>query len=235
MAEVTVSGVSKSFGADKAVDEVTIHFADGGFYALLGPSGSGKTSLLNLIGAIDEPSSGRVLIDGIDLAGMSDDERAALRLNRLGFIFQHFNLVPVLNAIENVELPLLFHDLPATERRERARSALKNVGLGDRLHRRPAELSGGEQQRVAIARALVTRPAVLLADEPTGNLDSDRAAQILTLFKDLNEQQGITIVLVTHEMSFAAYATRHIVFRDGRIISDDAVSDRSQAAEVGAL
>ena len=196
----------------------------GSFYALMGPSGSGKTTLLNLIGGLDQPDSGEVFVDGEDLAAMTNQELAQWRADKVGFVFQGFNLLPVLTALENVELPLQLTPLSKAQRREQARRALNLVGLGDRESHRPRELSGGQEQRVAIARALAMDPTVILADEPTGDLDRDSAEQVLQLLERLNQEMGKTILMVTHDPLAAEHA-RHIVHLDkgrlGRIAENE--------------
>ncbi len=193
----------------------------GEFVAIMGASGSGKSTCMNTLGCLDKPTSGTYWLDGIDTAGMTSDQLAEVRNKKLGFVFQGFNLLARTTALENVELPLIYAGLSAAERHQRAKEALERVGLGDRISHTSAQLSGGQQQRVAIARALVNQPAVILADEPTGNLDSTTTHEIMQLFTDLN-QQGITIVMITHEPEVAEYASRRITFRDGAIISDTA-------------
>jgi putative ABC transport system ATP-binding protein len=200
-----------------ALRGVDLSIARGEFVALVGPSGSGKSTVLNLIGGLDRPTSGQVWINGTELS--ESDERTLTRHRRqhVGFVFQSFNLLPRLTAEENVALPLMFGDVPEKERRERARALLERVGLGQRLAHRPTELSGGEQQRVAIARALVGQPALLLADEPTGNLDTTTGAEIMALLKELNQEGGLTLVVVTHDPEVAAFADRVVTLRDGRV------------------
>jgi putative ABC transport system ATP-binding protein len=189
------------------------------YVAIMGPSGSGKSTLMNLIGCLDTPSAGEYWLNGTAVSGMTDDDLARIRNREIGFVFQTFNLLPRGSALHNVELPLIYAGVHARDRRARALSLLERVGLADRAHHRPAELSGGQRQRVAIARALVNSPAILLADEPTGNLDSQTSAEIMALFDEL-QGDGQTIILVTHEHDIAAYAHRVITLRDGRIESD---------------
>lgn len=207
----------------KALDGLTLSIADGEFVALLGTSGSGKSTLLNLIGGLDQPTSGSLRVGGKDLASLSRDELSLHRRHTVGMIFQSFNLVPTMTAAENVSLSLMFAGVPRAERITRASSLLESMGLGGRQHHRPKELSGGEQQRVAVARALANRPPLLLADEPTGNLDSRTSTEIMDLIKTLNERDGKTIVLVTHDAALAAtYARRTVTMLDGHVISDTA-------------
>jgi putative ABC transport system ATP-binding protein len=203
-----------------ALRGVSFGIARGEFVAIMGPSGSGKSTLMNLLGCLDTPSAGQYFLDGLPVEQIERNLLAAVRNRKIGFVFQQFNLLPRQNAQENVALPLVYlGGVPTSERMARAKEMLELVGLGDRLHHRPKELSGGQQQRVAIARALVTRPALLLADEPTGNLDSHASSEILALFEQLN-RQGITIVLVTHEPDIAAHAQRVLTVRDGLLDSD---------------
>ncbi|MCL7391541.1 MAG: ABC transporter ATP-binding protein [Thaumarchaeota archaeon] len=202
--------------ATPALRGITLKIMDGEFVAIVGPSGSGKSTLLNMIGALDRPTEGRVLIDGIDINKLSDDGLAELRNKKIGFIFQTYNLLARISVLRNVELPLIVRGTPAQVRRKKALSALEEVGLRDKALNKPTQLSGGEQQRVAIARALVSDPKILLADEPTGNLDSANAKLIAELFSKLN-QKGRTIVMVTHNMAIASYAKRIIYLRDGMI------------------
>ncbi|HEU4562269.1 MAG TPA: ABC transporter ATP-binding protein [Longimicrobium sp.] len=206
------------------------------YVAIMGPSGSGKSTLMNLIGCLDTPTSGEYILNGNRVAGMDDDQLARVRNREIGFVFQTFNLLPRSTALENVELPLVYGGVGAKERRERAATALKSVELGDRLDHRPNELSGGQRQRVAIARALVTRPSIILADEPTGNLDSRTSEEIMTLFERLHAE-GQTVIMVTHEPDIAAHAHRVVTLRDGVISSDETQhgARRHQADEVPAL
>ncbi|MBI4518724.1 MAG: ABC transporter ATP-binding protein [Deltaproteobacteria bacterium] len=204
----------------RALSGVAVDIAAGEFVAIMGASGSGKSTFMNILGCLDRPTRGSYRLGGTDIATLSADERATIRNRQLGFVFQNFNLIARTSAIENVELPLYYGDTPLGEQRQRARAALAAVGLSGREAHLPNQLSGGQQQRVAIARALVNRPTVLLADEPTGNLDTQTSAEILELFRRLNQEQGITVVLVTHELEIAAYAGRVITFRDGEIVSD---------------
>ncbi|WP_116951352.1 ABC transporter ATP-binding protein [Jiangella endophytica] len=204
-----------------ALDGLSLTVGRGELVAVMGPSGSGKTTLLNCLSGLDDIDGGRVLVEGRDLFAMSDHERTAHRARSMGFVFQSFNLIPVLDAAENVELPLLLAGVPAHAARERALAMLAKVGLAGRAGHRPAELSGGEQQRVTIARALVAEPAVVWADEPTGNLDSAMAAQVMDLLHRLNEEEAQTIVLVTHDDDIGRSARRLVTMRDGRVIGDE--------------
>lgn len=202
-----------------ALRGVSLSIEKGDFLSVMGPSGSGKSTLLNLIGGLDQPSGGEIFIDGKALHGISDDELTLIRRRRVGFIFQFFNLLPILTAVENVSLPLLLEGAPFAQVKPKAEELLGRVGLGARMEHRPEQLSGGEMQRVAIARALVSNPAVLLADEPTGNLDSHTSEEIFLLLKSLNEQ-GQTIVMVTHDSRAAAYGSRIITLKDGAVSED---------------
>ena len=202
-----------------ALDEVDLTIADAEFVAVVGPSGSGKSTLLHVVGGLDTPTSGQVRVDGQDLAKARDRELASFRNQRVGFVFQTFNLQPTYTALENVALPLVFAKVPPRQRNERAQAALVAVGLGDRTRHKPAQMSGGERQRVAIARALVTDPAYILADEPTGNLDTATSREIVALLDRLHGERGLTVLLVTHDVEMAAFAERQIALRDGRIVA----------------
>ncbi len=202
-----------------ALSGVTLGVARGEYVAIMGPSGSGKSTLMNLIGCLDTPTSGSYVLNGREVATMTDDELAAIRNQEIGFVFQTFNLLPRTNALQQVELPLVYSGLPRRERRERAVQALEAVGLADRMSHQPNELSGGQRQRVAVARALINNPSILLADEPTGNLDSQTGGEIMSLFEQLNAR-GNTIVLVTHEEDIASHARRIVRLRDGKVRED---------------
>jgi putative ABC transport system ATP-binding protein len=220
---ITLEGITKVYHAGEvevaALKGVSLHIPEGEFIAIMGPSGSGKSTLMNLIGCLDQPSSGRYILDGYDVSALSDDQLAWIRNRKIGFVFQSYNLIPRASAVHNVEMPLIYAG-ESQQRRARAMAALESVGLLERAGHLPNELSGGQQQRVAVARALVTDPAILLADEPTGNLDSESSLEIMKLLRDLN-QQGRTIVLITHEPDIAAFAQRVVRLRDGVIVSDE--------------
>jgi putative ABC transport system ATP-binding protein len=221
---IELRGVSRVYGAGatevRALDNVDFIVESGEFVALMGPSGAGKSTCLNILGCLDRPTNGAYLFRGVDAARLRRDQRALLRRHFIGFVFQGFNLLNRTTALENVELPLIYRRVPRRERHARAREMLALVGLEGREHHTPGELSGGQQQRVAIARAMVTNPAVILADEPTGNLDTTTSMEVMQLLTRLNRERALTIVMVTHEADIAAYARREVVFRDGRIASD---------------
>lgn len=214
-----------------ALRGISIHIERGDFIAIMGASGSGKSTAMNIIGCLDRPTRGRYFLDGQDVSKLSRDELADIRNRKIGFVFQGFNLLARTSALENVELPLLYVGAKHAERLRRATEALEMVGLGDRLHSMPNQLSGGQQQRVAIARALVNQPSIILADEPTGNLDSRTSVEVMDVFQQLNREHGITIAVVTHEHDIAQYASRIIVFTDGRIRRDYAVDAPRSARE----
>jgi putative ABC transport system ATP-binding protein len=214
-----------------ALRGVNLEISRGEFVAVMGASGSGKSTFMNILGCLDKPSSGRYLLEGTDVSKLEKRELALIRNRRIGFVFQGFNLLARTTALENVELPTLYARLPKEERERRASESLELVGLGDRTGHFPSQLSGGQQQRVAIARALVNKPSILLADEPTGNLDSHTSVEIMDIFQTLNDQ-GLTIVLVTHEPDIAQFAKRELVFRDGKIRRDSLIQNRPQASEV---
>lgn len=220
---VRLEGVSQRYGQGQgeviALDNVTLQVDEGEFLAIMGPSGSGKSTLLNLIGALDRPSAGRIVVGDRDVAALPVKEAARYRRREIGFVFQSFNLLPRLSVLENVALPLMFDGVAPAERKRRARAGLESLAMGDRLEHRPPTLSGGEKQRVAIARALINGPRLLLADEPTGNLDSRNAEAVVDLLVDLNRTHGQTIILITHNAEVAQAAGRVIHMRDGRIVS----------------
>jgi putative ABC transport system ATP-binding protein len=205
----------------EALRGINLAIQRGEFIAVTGASGSGKSTFMNILGCLDRPTSGEYFLEGEDVSTLSSDEWAHIRNRKIGFVFQGFNLLHRTSAVENVELPMMYNGIQSKERHQRALEVLKLVGLAERSHHLPNQLSGGQQQRVAIARALVNRPALILADEPTGNLDTKTSVEIMELFQNLNEKEGITIVLVTHEPDIAGFAKRQIVFRDGLIISDN--------------
>ena len=230
----------KDLKKDFYVGDITVHalrginleIKEGEFVAIMGTSGSGKSTMLNILGCLDKPTSGSYLLDGVSMAELSRNELAGLRNNKLGFVFQSYNLLSRTSALENVELPLFYNSkVKPKERKERAIAALEAVGLADRMHHMPNQLSGGQQQRVAIARSLVNDPVVILADEATGNLDTRTSYEIMALLQDLNSK-GKTIVFVTHEADIAKFMTREVVFRDGHIIRENMVTDRYNAAEL---
>ncbi len=235
---IVASGLRKIYRVGsmeiKAVDGLDIFIEAGEFLSIVGPSGSGKTTLLHLLGLLDAPTSGSISIDGMDTAALSPKQLTRLRREKIGFVFQEFNLLPVLNARENVELPLRYLKVPAEERRRRALRALEMVSLTDRADNRPGQLSGGEQQRVAIARALVTEPVLVLADEPTGELDTYNTCKVIELMRDLNRDTGQTFAIVTHDPMVADYTRRIVSLRDGRIASDSAGPEAALECDAGA-
>lgn len=225
MALIEAQEITKTYRlgdiALNALNNVSLNIEKGEFIAIMGPSGSGKSTFMNILGCLDKPTSGRYLLEGVDVAHMNRDELAAIRNKKIGFVFQGFNLLPRTSAIENAELPLLYDGLPAHERAERSAEALATVGLAGRENHHPNQLSGGQQQRVAIARALVNNAPIILADEPTGNLDTKTGFEIMELFARLNKESNITIIIVTHEKEIAEFSRRRIFFRDGIIVSDE--------------
>lgn len=224
IAIIKLNNVSKVYGkgvaAMHALQGVSISIAPGEFVAMMGPSGSGKSTCMNILGCLDIPTEGNFEFEGVDVSRLTRDQRALIRRNYIGFVFQGFNLLARTTALENVELPLIYRGTPAAERRQLAEDALEAVGLQGWASHTPAELSGGQQQRVAMARAIVTRPSVLLADEPTGNLDTERSLEIMELLTRFNKERNLTIVMVTHEAEMAEFASRIIHFRDGKIEND---------------
>jgi putative ABC transport system ATP-binding protein len=232
MANISVRELKKTYAVGEvqveALRGVSLEIADGEFVAVIGPSGSGKSTLMHILGCLDRPTAGRYLLGGRDVSEISPDERASIRNREIGFVFQSFNLLPRTPAIENVELPLLYNGgkLSRAERRSRALEMLSSLGLSDRALHHPNQLSGGQQQRVAIARALVNSPGLLLADEPTGNLDSQTSLEIMELFRRLNAERGLTLVVITHERNIAECASRIVELRDGRVESDNRVGTR---------
>src|SRR6266446_6395370 len=231
---ITLEGITKTYRMGKvevpALQCIDLEVGEGDFIAIMGASGSGKSTLMNIIGCLDVPTDGRYLLDGTDVARLNDDQLAIIRNRKIGFVFQSFNLIPRTTALHNVEMPLIYAGAP--NRRPRALEALDAVGLANRADHQPTELSGGQQQRVAIARALITDPAILLADEPTGNLDSRTSGEVLAIFQELNDT-GRTVILITHEPDIAAYAKRAVHFRDGRIVSDERQKQLSAVPRAG--
>lgn len=215
----------------RALNGVSFEVMPGEFVAIMGPSGSGKTTLMNILGCLDTPTEGRYVLDGVEVSSLRENELATIRNQKIGFVFQNFHLLPRLTTFQNVELPLLYAGMPKSVRLRRVRELLEQVGLGDRAHHRPNELSGGQMQRVAIARALVNDPAIILADEPTGNLDTLSGEEIMAIFQELNEE-GRTIIMVTHERDIAQHARRVIQFRDGKILKNEDVTDRIDARKL---
>jgi len=235
MAVISVRDLVKTYDVGEvkvhALRGVTLDIEPGEFVAATGPSGSGKSTLMHILGCLDHPTSGQYLLDGRDVAKLSRNDLADVRNKKIGFVFQGFNLLSRTSALDNVELPLLYTDksLKTAERHKRAMAALTAVGLADRAHHHPNQLSGGQQQRVAIARALINQPSLILADEPTGNLDSRTSVEVMGIFQRLNAEQGITVLLITHEADIAEYSTRIVSFKDGRIRDDHPVTKRREA------
>jgi len=233
---IRLENVSKTYNLGEvqvqALRGVSLEIRAGEFVAVMGASGSGKSTLMNLLGCLDRPTRGRYFLDGTDVSGLTKRELAKIRNQKIGFVFQQFNLLPRTSAQENVELPTIYAGIPVADRSRRALAALDRVGLADRAQHFPSQLSGGQQQRVAIARGLVNNPSILLADEPTGNLDSRTSVEVMDIFQRLNEEQGLTVVIVTHEPDIARYVKRALEFRDGRLIRDVPVRDRLIAREV---
>ncbi len=232
---IEVSDLSRTFTIGdmtvRALREVSLEIARGDFVAIMGPSGSGKSTFMNILGCLDKPSAGTYRLDGVAVEGMGRDQLAEIRNGKIGFVFQQFNLLARTSAVENVELPLLYAADNVPDQRDRAMQALSAVGLADRSDHHPNQLSGGQQQRVAIARALVNNPQIILADEPTGALDSRTSVEIMAIFQRLNKLQGITTVIVTHEPDIATYANRNIYFKDGKVVRDERIASPSVAEE----
>ncbi|WP_173680671.1 ABC transporter ATP-binding protein [Clostridium tetanomorphum] len=226
---ISLEDIRKTYdtGAIKleALKGVNLSIEEKEFVAIMGASGSGKSTLMNILGCLDRLTSGKYILDGVDISSLDDNSLAQIRNKKIGFVFQAFNLLPKLTAIANVELPMVYAGVPKAERQEKARKALERVGLGERIHHKPNEVSGGQKQRIAIARSLVNNPSIILADEPTGNLDSKSSEEIMGIFQALNDE-GVTIVMVTHEPDIAMHTKRAIVFKDGNVISDNPVKDR---------
>jgi putative ABC transport system ATP-binding protein len=233
---IRLDGVYKTYDLGEiqvqALRGVSLEIYPGEFVAIMGASGSGKSTLMNILGCLDKPTRGRYYLDGKDVSGLTKDELAKIRSQKIGFVFQQFNLLARTSALENVELPTIYAGIPIEERARRAQAALNRVGLADRSGHFPSQLSGGQQQRVAIARGLVNNPSLLLADEPTGNLDSRTSVEIMEILQNLNDERGLTVVIVTHEPDIAQYAKRALEFRDGKMKKDLLIQDRSIASEV---
>ncbi len=216
----------------EALKDVSLKIEQGEFVAVMGASGSGKSTLMNILGCLDRPTDGVYLLDGKDVKGMDKNALAQVRRKKIGFVFQSFNLIPRMDARENVELPMIYDGIPSAIRREKADEALRSVGLQDRAHHLPSQMSGGQQQRVAIARSIVNSPSLILADEPTGNLDTASSDEIMGIFQGLNDERGITVILVTHEPDISQFAKRIVRFRDGRLNLDEQVTNRKIYADI---
>jgi putative ABC transport system ATP-binding protein len=233
---IRLENVSKTYNLGEvqvqALRGVSLEIYAGEFVAVMGASGSGKSTLMNILGCLDRPTKGRYFLNGTDVSGLTKRELAKIRNGKIGFVFQQFNLLARTSALENVELPTIYAGIPPAERTARAQQALERVGLTDRAHHFPSQLSGGQQQRVAIARGLVNNPSILLADEPTGNLDSRTSVEIMDIFQRLNQEHGLTVIIVTHEPDMARYVKRALEFRDGRLRADVLIQDRLIASEV---
>lgn len=234
-AVISLKGISKDYNTGKisvrALKSTDLNIYQGEFVAIMGPSGSGKSTMMNILGCLDRPSSGSYILDGQEVANLSQIELAKIRNQKIGFVFQTFNLLPRLTVLRNVELPMLYAGVEKSTRKDNAATALERVGLAERVAHRPNEISGGQKQRVAIARALVNKPSLILADEPTGNLDTRSGEEIMVIFQELN-REGVTIVLVTHEPDIAQHAKRVVTFRDGRLVKDEQVQNQVDAREV---
>ncbi len=236
---IEIAGLGKTYHLGEvdveALKDVNLTIGEREFVAIMGASGSGKSTLMNILGCLDRPTAGVYRLDGQDVSRMNKNALAEIRRTKIGFVFQSYNLIPRMDAQENVELPMLYEGVASSTRRERAREALGAVGLQERVHHLPAQMSGGQQQRVAIARSIVNSPSLLLADEPTGNLDTASSDEIMGIFQNLNDDRGITVVLVTHEPDIAKFAKRIVRFRDGRLILDEPVADRVRRARTDRL
>ncbi len=234
---IEIDGLGKTYHLGEvdvaALKDVSLTIGPQEFVAIMGASGSGKSTLMNILGCLDRPTAGVYRLDGQDVSRMNKNALAEIRRKKIGFVFQSYNLIPRMDAQENVELPMLYEGIPSSTRREKSREALRAVGLQERMHHLPAQMSGGQQQRVAIARSIVNSPSLLLADEPTGNLDTASSDEIMGIFQSLNDERAITVVLVTHEPDIARFSKRVVRFRDGRLILDEPVTDRTRYARDG--
>ncbi len=232
---ISIKNINKNYGEGdalvKALKDISLDIYEGDFVAIMGPSGSGKSTLMNILGILDKPTDGVYMLEDLDVANFDDRSQAKARNQKIGFVFQAFNLLPKMTAQKNVELPMIYNDVSAKEREEAAKEALGKVGLAERAHHIPSKMSGGQKQRVAIARALVNKPQILLADEPTGNLDSISSEEIMEIFQKLNDE-GVTVILVTHEVDIAEHTKRILTFKDGRLTSDKKVEKPLRASEI---